>query len=136
MTISVLVCDDLPSVQGMLRRMLERGGLVVAGVAATADEALAQYAAHRPDIVLLDYRMPGATGISLLRRLLAVDPWARVVICSGVADPGLRQRALEAGAKEWVLKPVYPQPLVALLRDLMARSPRRPAIEGEAPPPG
>ena len=121
MTISVLICDDLASVQAMMRRMLERDGLTTAGVAGTAEEVLQRYAEHRPDVVLLDYKMPGATGLSLLRTLLARDPSACVVMCSGVDDPELRDRALALGAADWVLKPIYPTSLVASLRDLVAR---------------
>lgn len=126
MTISVLVCDDLASVQSMLSRMLERGGLVVAGVASSADEALARYGALRPDVVLLDYRMPGAVGLSLLRQLLATDPEARVVMCSGTGDPEVRQKAIAAGAADWVLKPIYSQALIARLREIVTRMPRAP----------
>lgn len=124
MSISVLVCDDLESVQSMLRRMLERVGLTVCGVASTADEVVDRYQECRPDVVLLDYRMPGATGLSLLHDLLGLDPEARIVICSGTADPAVRSEALAAGAMEWVLKPIFPQTFIATLRDLIARSPR------------
>jgi two-component system chemotaxis response regulator CheY len=124
MPISVLICDDLASVQSMLRRMLERGGLVVSGVASTADEVLARYREQRPDVVLLDYRMPGAEGLSLLRELLAHDPGARVVMCSGTGDPDVQRAALQAGAMEWVLKPIYPQTFITIIHDLIARGPR------------
>ena len=130
MPISVLVCDDLASVQGMLRRMLERGGLTVSGVASTADEVLERYLAQRPDIVLLDYQMPGARGLSVLRDLLATDPEARVVMCSGTGDPGIRTQALGDGAVEWVLKPIYPQTLISLLREVVERTPRPEAAGG------
>jgi two-component system chemotaxis response regulator CheY len=124
MPISVLVCDDLASVQSMLRRMLERDGLVVSGTASAADEVLARYAEHRPDVVLLDYRMPGAIGLSLLRDVLAYDPDARVVMCSGTGDPKVRGEAMAAGAMDWVLKPIFPQTFIATLRELIAKSPR------------
>jgi DNA-binding response OmpR family regulator len=121
MTISVLICDDLASVQGMMRRMLERDGLIAAGVAGSADEVLARYQECRPDIVLLDYRMPGANGFSVLRALLARDPEACIVMCSGVDDPEVRHAALALGAADWVVKPIYPTSLVASLRELVAR---------------
>ena len=121
MPISVLICDDLASVQGMMRRMLERDGLVAAGVAGSAEEVLTRYAECRPDIVLLDYRMPGANGLSLLRALLVRDPGACIVMCSGLDDPEVRQAALKLGAADWVLKPIYPTSLVASLRELVAR---------------
>lgn len=132
MSISVLVCDDLPSVQGMLRRMLERGGLTISGMASSADEVLARYTDRRPDIVLLDLRMPGASGLSVLRDLMVLDAGARIVMCSGTGDPDLRTEALALGAAEWVLKPIYPQTLISLLRDTVTRMPR-PAVL-DAPP--
>jgi len=124
MSISVLVCDDLASVQSMMRRLLERDGLTVSGVASHAQEALQRYAECRPDVVLLDYRMPGASRLSLLYDLLALDPTARIVMCSGSADPDIRDEALRAGAVDWVLKPVYAQTLLASLRQIGARLPR------------
>jgi CheY-like chemotaxis protein len=121
MSISVLICDDLESVQGMLRRMLERDGLVTAAVAGCAEEVLERYQESRPDVVLLDYRMPGANGLSLLRALLTRDPEACVVMCSGLDDPSVREAALRLGAADWVLKPIYPTSLVASLRALVGR---------------
>lgn len=118
MSISVLICDDLPAVQSMLRRMLEREGLMVAAVASSAIEVLDQYDASHPDVVLLDYRMPGASGLSLLRDLLRRHPQARVVMCSGTADPEVQSKALAAGAVDWILKPVYGATLIARLREL------------------
>lgn len=119
MSISVLICDDLASVQGMMRRMLERDGLVAAGLAANADEVLTQYDACKPDVVLLDYKMPGAHGLSVLRAILARDPDACVVMCSGLDDPDVRQAAIQAGAAAWVLKPIFPTSLVASVRKLV-----------------
>lgn len=119
MAYSVLVCDDLPAVQTMMRRMLERGGFTVAGLASTADEVLALYRERSPDIVLLDLNMPGAKGLELLRSLRAFDPPACVVICSGAGDSVLRDEAHALGAADWVLKPVYGSALVALLHEVL-----------------
>ena len=130
MGISVLICDDLASVQGMMRRMLQRDGLVTAGVAGSASEVLQRYEECRPDIVLLDYRMPGANGLSVLRTLMARDPKACVVMCSGLDDPDVREAALKLGAADWVLKPIYPTSLVASLRALVAR--RKPVAESKS----
>lgn len=122
MGFSVLICDDVPAVQKMMRRLLEREGLIVAGLASTADEALTLYAECSPDVVLLDLNMPGAHGLELLSRLRALDPTAVVVICSGAGDENLRLEAQALGAAEWVLKPVFTASLVTLLRELLAKS--------------
>ena len=125
MEFSVLICDDVPAVQNMMRRMLERGGLNVAGLASTADEVLALYRDRTPDVVLLDLNMPGARGLGLLGALREIDPTACVVICSGAGDSDLRTRAHELGAADWVLKPVYSSTLIALLRDVVTSSQQR-----------
>ena len=122
MGFSVLVCDDVPAVQTMMRRMLEREGLIVAGLASTADEVLAMYAESAPDVVLLDLNMPGARGLDLLSALRELDPTACVVICSGAGDEELRTKAHALGAAEWVLKPIFTASLVALLRDVVTKS--------------
>ncbi len=115
----MLVCDDLASVQSMIRRMLEREGMAVVGTVGSASEMLASYRATRPDVVLLDYLMPGASGLSHLRDLLALDPGAIVVMCSGTGDPVVRAEALTLGAAAWVLKPIYPLMLADQLRALV-----------------
>lgn len=122
MDFSVLICDDIPAVQTMMRRMLERQGLTVAGLAATADEVLALYRERSPDVVLLDLNMPGAVGLDLLRSLRALDPPACVVICSGAGGSELRDEAQALGAADWVLKPIYPTSLVALLHAVVCAS--------------
>lgn len=118
---SVLVCDDIPAVQRMMRRMLEREGFTLAGLASTADEAVALYQEHRPDVVLLDLEMPGANGLDLLRTLRRFDPPARVVIVSGAGDDDLRDEAQALGAADWVLKPIYGTALATLLREVLAQ---------------
>lgn len=120
MGFSVLICDDLPAVQTMMRRMLEREGFVVAGLASTADEVLALYAEQTPDVVLLDLNMPGANGLGLLRSLRALDPPACVIVCSGAGDSEMRDEAQILGAADWVLKPIYPSSLAALIRSVVA----------------
>jgi two-component system chemotaxis response regulator CheY len=119
MGFSVLICDDVPAVRTMMRRMLEREGLNVAGLAATAEEVLTLYESSAPDVVLLDHNMPGANGLGLLRSLRTLDPLACVVICSGACEPEIRDEAQALGAADWVLKPIYPSSLVALLRDVV-----------------
>ncbi|MEO6526739.1 MAG: response regulator [Gemmatimonadaceae bacterium] len=122
MSFSVLICDDVPAVQTMMRRVIEREGLTVAGLASTATEVLALYEERGPDVVLLDLNMPGAKGLDLLSALLDYDPTACVVICSGAGDSEMRTQAHELGAAEWVLKPIYTSSLVALLRNVVRTS--------------
>jgi YesN/AraC family two-component response regulator len=104
----------------MMRRMLEREGFVVAGLASTAAEVLSLYGECTPHVVLLDLNMPGANGFGLLGALRELDPAACVVMCSGSGDNELRRQAQSLGAADWVLKPIYTSSLVSLLRDVIA----------------
>jgi two-component system, chemotaxis family, chemotaxis protein CheY len=122
MGFSVLICDDVPAVRTMMRRMLEREGLSVAGLASTAEEVLTLYESSAPDVVLLDLNMPGANGLGLLRSLRTLDQSACVVICSGACEPAVRDEAQKLGAADWVLKPIYSSSLVALLRDVVVKN--------------
>ena len=119
MSFSVLICDDVPAVRTMMRRLLEREGICVAGLAANAEEVLTLYESSAPDVVLLDLNMPGANGLGLLRSLRTLDAHASVVICSGAGDSEMRTEAQELGAADWVLKPVYTSSLVTLLNDVV-----------------
>ena len=116
----------------MMRRMLEREGLTVAGLASNAEEVLAVYESSSPDVVLLDLNMPGANGLGLLRSLRTLDPHACVVICSGAGDSDMRSDAQLLGAADWVLKPIYTSSLVALLHDIVTanRSERSEHVTG------
>ena len=131
MEFSVLICDDVPAVRTMMRRMLEREGLHVAGLASTAEEVLALYESSVPDVVLLDLNMPGANGLGLLRSLRTLDSSACVVICSGACEPSMRDEALSLGAADWVHKPIYTSSLVALLRGVVTanREQRREQVQ-------
>jgi CheY-like chemotaxis protein len=119
MPFSVLICDDVPAVRTMMRRLLEREGFCVAGLASNAEEAITLYESSAPDVVLLDLNMPGANGLGLLRSLRLLDDQACVVICSGAGNSELRDEAQALGAADWVLKPVYTSSLVTLLNDVV-----------------
>lgn len=119
MSLSVLICDDVPAVRTMMRRLLEREGFCVAGLAGNAEEVITLYESSSPDVVLLDLNMPGANGLGLLRSLRLLDEHACVVICSGAGNSELRDEAQELGAADWVLKPIYTSSLVALLHDVV-----------------
>jgi DNA-binding NarL/FixJ family response regulator len=110
----VVIADDEHLVRQGLRLVLEHGdGMEVAAEAADGAEALAHVAAHRPDVALLDIRMPGTDGIEAAR-LITADPAlaaVRVVMLTTFADDALLIGAMRAGATGYLLKSMPPEQL-------------------------
>ena len=111
-SVSVLLVDDHSVVREGYRRLLERSGLQVIGEASDAQSAYAQFVEQRPQVVVMDIALPGASGIEALRRIRARDPEARVLMFSMYEDPVFALRSLQAGARGYVTKPSAPDVLV------------------------
>jgi two-component system chemotaxis response regulator CheY len=101
----VLLCDDSMFVRMLLAGMVARGGHEVVGEASTGEEAVRHFALLRPDIVIMDLVMPGMNGIEATRRIRALDPTARIIICSAITQEPLVAEVLAAGAGAFLEKP-------------------------------
>jgi len=100
---TVLIVDDNPRFRELIRTVL--AGLVDdVRECADGDEAVAAYGLQRPDWVLMDLQMARTGGLEATRRILAVDPTARVVIVTQYDDAHWRAAAVDAGASGYVLK--------------------------------
>ena len=117
----MLVVDDEDMVRDLARLVLERRGFRVL-TAADGEEALARYSAHfgRIDLVLLDYSMPGKTGLQVFEELRKLDPDVCVVFSSGYALEGDASPLLAAGARGFVAKPYRPADLVQAIGKVLA----------------
>jgi DNA-binding NarL/FixJ family response regulator len=101
----VLVCDDSPLTREGLRRALSQiPGITRIVVAGSGEEALVRYSAERPDLVLMDVRMPGLGGLEATRRLLGAHPQANVLLLTTAEDIDGVARAVAAGARGYLVK--------------------------------
>ncbi|MEL6431974.1 MAG: sigma-54 dependent transcriptional regulator [Planctomycetota bacterium] len=120
----VLIADDEAGVRAGLVAMCMAGGHRTSE-AADGDEAVARARAEEPDLVLLDLRMPGRDGMSVLPELVALDCAPAVVVLTGFADVGTAVEAMSRGAATVLEKPIEPPKLrAALARVLEARGVR------------
>lgn len=118
---SLLLVDDHRVVREALAAMLTAvDGLTTVHQAGTGEEALARYAALRPDGVVLDVRMPGLDGISVTTRLVEEHRDARVLLLSGEAREEDRARGLRAGALGFLVKDVDAAGLCRAVAGLLA----------------
>src|ERR671921_2934914 len=121
MAIRVLVVDDQSMVRAGLRMLLAvESDIDVVAEAGTGREAIAQAARYRPDIVLMDIRMPELDGLQATRRILAADANARVLILTTFNLDDYVYEALRAGASGFVLKDDPPEQLIAAVRTVAA----------------
>jgi DNA-binding NarL/FixJ family response regulator len=116
-TIRVLLVDDQPAVrQGLRIRLVLEPDVEVVGEAGDGAGAISLAQSLRPDVILMDVRMPGMDGISAVRTLHAVAPESAVVILSLYDDASTRARAEEAGATAFVAKHQVEETLLAAIR--------------------
>ena len=101
---SVLLVDDEPRLRAQLRAVLDDYEIEVVGEAATGREAVELAGRLRPQVVLMDLRMPELDGIAATRLLLASQPSTAVIILSAYDDPALRNEARQAGAHGYLVK--------------------------------
>src|SRR5216684_2040480 len=122
-SMKVMIVDDEPAVLRTYRVLLQRVGHKIVGAASNGAEAVGLYRAllgdQRPDVVLMDHRMPLKDGVSACREILGIDPKACVIIAT--ADASVKDLAIEAGAVRFKVKPFTPAELYENLASLDSR---------------
>jgi DNA-binding NarL/FixJ family response regulator len=116
--VRVVIVDDQAMMRAAFRTILESSGLDVVGEAASGDEAVAVVGRLRPDVVLMDVRMPGGDGLSATRSLAEAAPSARVLVVTTFDLDDYVYGALRAGAAGFLLKNASPEELVAAVRTI------------------
>jgi DNA-binding NarL/FixJ family response regulator len=116
-TLRVLIADDHPLMLAGVRRALERAeGIEIAGEARSGPELLDMIERRRPDVVLMDLRMPGVTGSECVERIRTEWPAIKVVVLSACEDRPSIDAALAAGASAYIVKSVNPFDIASALR--------------------
>ena len=114
MAVKVLIVDDAMFMRNMIaeifngKKYKEEDYQVVAE-AENGVEAVKMYREHNPDIVTMDIVMPEMTGIEALKEIMGMDSGANVIMCSALGQDSLVMEALDAGAKDFIVKPFQPE---------------------------
>jgi DNA-binding NarL/FixJ family response regulator len=121
MTVSVLIADDDPSMRSALGDMLSgEPGYLVVGVAADPESAIDMAGTHRPDVAILDVKMPGGGGIRAAEGIRTASPGTRIVALSAWDDRETMARMRRAGACGYVVKGAAPDDLIELIERIRA----------------
>ena len=117
----LLIADDASFMRQMIREIVESEDHEVVAEASDGIEAIDQFKNHHPDVVTMDIVMPRRSGIDAVKAILEFDPTARVVMCSALGQETLVTEALQAGARDFIVKPFKPDSVVNTLKKVLEK---------------
>lgn len=117
---TVLLCDDSRALRMLTAQQLDACGYELAGEADNGVTAVEQYLALKPSVVLLDLVMPKVDGKAALKRILELDPDARVVVLSSLGAQNDIEQCLKIGARSYLQKPIDRDTLARVLGEVTA----------------
>jgi two-component system chemotaxis response regulator CheY len=112
----ILVVDDAAFMRMMIKDILVKNGFEVVAEASDGEEALEKYREHRPDLVTMDITMPEMDGITSLKKIKEIDPQAKVIMCSAMGQQSMVIDAIQAGAKDFLVKPFQNERVIEAIK--------------------
>ena len=101
----ILIVDDAAFMRMMIKDILTKNGYEVVAEAANGVQAVELYKTHQPDLVTMDITMPEMDGIEAVKQIKAVNPGAKIVMCSAMGQQSMVMDAIKAGANDFIVKP-------------------------------
>ena len=116
MATRVLVVDDAAFMRMMVKDILSKNGYEIVGEAENGMKALEKYQELKPDLVTMDITMPEMDGITAVKEIKKVDPGAKVVMCSAMGQQAMVIEAIQAGARDFIVKPFQADRVLEAIR--------------------
>ncbi|MBM7598584.1 two-component system chemotaxis response regulator CheY [Virgibacillus halotolerans] len=101
----ILIVDDAAFMRMMIKDILSKNGFEVVGEAEDGAQAVEKYKELTPDLVTMDITMPEMDGITALKKIKAINPEAKIIMCSAMGQQAMVIDAIQAGAKDFIVKP-------------------------------
>ncbi|MDJ0789365.1 MAG: response regulator [Myxococcota bacterium] len=117
----VLVADDASFMRQMIRDIIEPEGYEVVGEASDGVEVVEKFQELNPDVVMMDIVMPKRSGIDAVKSIVEKFPGSKVVMCSALGQEALVMEAIQAGAKDFIVKPFKPDSVVSTLGKVLEK---------------
>jgi len=121
MALRVMVVDDALFMRNMLKDIFVRAGFEVVAETDNGEAAPQLYQDTKPDLVTMDIVMPKKSGIEALQEIIATDPLARVVMVSALGQDSLVLEAVEAGARDFIVKPFREDKVLETIRRIVGQ---------------
>lgn len=115
----ILICDDAAFMRMIIKDILTKNNYEVVGEAENGRLALSKYKECRPDVVTMDITMPEMDGIQALKEIRRVDPEAKIIMCSGMGQQAMVIESIQAGAKDFVVKPFKAEKVIESIRKVV-----------------
>jgi two-component system chemotaxis response regulator CheY len=112
----IMIVDDAAFMRMMIKDILTKNGFEVSGEAENGVVAVENYTIVNPDLVIMDITMPEMDGIEALKKIKAIDPSAKVIMCSAMGQQAMVIDAIQAGARDFVVKPFQPDRVVEAVK--------------------
>lgn len=105
----ILIVDDAAFMRMMIKDILTKNGYEVVGEAENGQVAVEKYQELKPDLVTMDITMPEMDGIAAVKAIKAIDPNAKIIMCSAMGQQSMVIDAIQAGARDFIVKPFQPE---------------------------
>lgn len=115
----VLIVDDAAFMRMMIKDILSKNGYEVAGEAENGLKAVERYKELTPDLVLMDITMPEMNGIDAVKNIKAIDPSAKIVMCSAMGQQAMVIESIQAGARDFIVKPFQADRVLEAVRKVV-----------------
>lgn len=118
----VLIVDDAAFMRMMIKNIITKNGYEVVGEAENGQIALELYKQHKPDLVTMDITMPEMNGIEGVKAIRSIDPSANIIMCSAMGQQAMVMEAIQAGAKDFIVKPFHQERILQAMERVLART--------------
>ena len=115
----ILIVDDAAFMRMMLKDILVKNGYEVLGEAENGLKAVEKYKELNPDLVIMDITMPEMDGISAVKEIMKINKGAKVVMCSAMGQQAMVIDAIQAGAKDFIVKPFQPDRVIEAISKVL-----------------
>lgn len=116
----VLIVDDAAFMRMMVKDILSKNGFEVVGEAENGRVAIEKFKELRPDLVTMDITMPEMDGIQAVREIKGIDSNSKIVMCSAMGQQAMVIDAIQAGAKDFIVKPFQPERVLEAVRKALS----------------
>ncbi len=116
----ILIVDDAAFMRMMIKEILSKNGYTIVGEAGDGAQAVEKYKEFTPDLVTMDITMPEMDGITAVKEIRKINPNAKIIMCSAMGQQAMVIDAIQAGAKDFIVKPFQADRVLEAIRKTLA----------------